>query len=286
MNLTILFDTNNLAVRTLLVIPGYSASFNSPHQLNFFVHSFLSNFLNVSNKIKQKYNIKINIVLVWDSKISLRKKLYPEYKANRNKLKTLEEEKDRINHFSLLNELKEELKLLGEWGCVEKEGYEADDLIAYFIKNMPYDNQFIIVSSDNDFYQLLSSRVVQYLPHKKVFYNHLDFQKEFTIEPRQYPFIKALAGDRGDNIKGIHQVGIKTAVKLLNQGQCWMNLVNKYTKDVDLEQNLELIKLPFREKDINLEMPKSSFSKDKWVELFQKFSLQKLNLKSFKDILE
>ena len=284
MNLTILFDANNLAVRTLLAIPGYSASFNSPHQLNFFVHSFLSNFLNVFNKIKQKYNTKINVVLVWDSKISLRKKLYPEYKGNR-KPRSLEEEKDRINHFSLLNELKEELKLLGEWGCVEKEGYEADDLIAYFIKNMPYDNQFIIVSSDNDFYQLLGDRVIQYLPHKKAFYNHLDFQKEFGIICDKYPLVKALMGDRGDNIVGVDGIGVKTAVKLLNQGQCWMSLVNKY-KEIDLEINLELVKLPFREQEINLEMPKSYFKKEDWIELFQKFSLQKLNLKSFKDLLE
>ncbi len=285
MKLNVLYDANNLAVRILLAIPGYSASFNSPHQLNFFVHSFLSNFLNVSNKIKQKYSTSINIILVWDSKISLRKKLYPEYKGNR-KPKTEEEEKDRTNHFSLLNSLKEELTLLGDWMNVSLEGYEADDLIAYFVKNASIEDSFLIISSDNDFYQLLNNRVIQYLPHKKVFYNHLDFQKEFGIISDKYPFIKALAGDRGDNIKGIQQIGIKTATKMIKEGQCWMSLVNKYTKDVDLEQNLELIKLPFHEQDINIEMPKSSFSKDKWVELFQKFSLQKLNLKSFKDILE
>ncbi len=284
MTLNILWDGNNSAIRILTSIPGYNAQFLSDHQVSFFIHSFLSNFLNVSNKIKQKYNTKINVVLIWDSRISLRKKLYPEYKANR-KPKTLEEEKDRKNHFTLLDQLKEELKLLGNWGCVEKDGYEADDLIASFVKNSTIEDNFIIISSDNDFYQLLSNRVIQYLPHKKAFYNHLDFQKEFDIIPDKYPMIKSLAGDNGDNIKGVHQIGIKTAVKLLNQGQCWMNLVNKY-KEIDLETNLELIKLPFHEQDINIEMPKSYFSKESWIELFQKFSLQKLNLKSFKDILE
>ena len=284
MSLNILVDGNNVAIRVLTSLAGYNQQFNSPHQLNFFVHSFLSHILGISNKIKQKYNTKINIILVWDSKTSLRRKLYPEYKANRRP-KTLEEEKDRINHFSLLNELKEELRLLGEWGCVEKEGYEADDLIAYFIKNSTMGDSFLIISSDNDFYQLLSNRVIQYLPHKKSFYNHLDFQKEFGIICDKYPLVKALAGDRGDNIVGVDKIGMKTAIKLLNQGQCWMNLVNKY-KEVDLETNLELIKLPFREQEINIEMPKSSLNKEAWIALFQKFSLQKLNLKSFKDILE
>lgn len=284
MILNILIDANNLAVRTLLGIPDYNSQFQSPHQMNFFVHSFLNNFLNVSNKIKQKSNTKINIVLAWDSRISFRKKLYPEYKANR-KTKSEEEEKDRINHFSLLNELKEELKLLGDWAVIEKQGYEADDLIAYFIKNASIEDNFTIYSSDNDFYQLLNDRVIQYLPHKKTFYSHLDFQKEFGITCDKYPFIKALMGDRGDNIEGVHGIGVKTAIKMLKGGECFTHWVNKY-KEIDLEQNFELIKLPFREQDINIEMPQSSFNKDTWVNLFQKFALQKLNLKDFKDLLE
>lgn len=285
MKLNILVDGNNLAVRTLTSLPGYSSSFNSPHQLNFFAHSFLSNLLSVSQKIKQKYNKPINIVLVWDSKMSLRKKIYPGYKANR-KSKTEEEQKDRKNHYSLLNELKENLKLLGEWAVIEKEGFEADDLIAYFVKETSYDNQFIIVSSDNDFYQLLGQRVIQYLPHKKVFFNHIDFKNEFGITCDKYPFIKALSGDRGDNIIGIPQIGTKTAIKMMKEGQCFIHWVNKFP-NVDLEINLELIQLPFKYGEgINLEMPKSLFDKINFIKIFQKYNLNKLNLKDFKDLLD
>ncbi len=284
--INILVDGNNIAIRTLNAIPGYNSQFQSPHQFPFFIHSFLSNLLSVTKRIKQKYEkYPINLVLIWDSKTNFRKNIYPEYKANR-KSKTIEEEKDRINHYSLLNELRENLNILGSWGNISLDGFEADDLIAYLIKEVSYGNQFIIVSSDNDFYQLLGDRIIQYLPHKKVFYSHLDFKKEFGVIPEKYIYIKALAGDNGDNIKGIEGIGIKKATKMIQQGQCWNYWVNKF-KDVDLEMNIELIRLPFKSGEgINIEMPKSFFCLTGFTELFQKFSLQKLNLFDFKQILQ
>src|SRR3990167_5999795 len=111
MPINILIDGNNLAVRSLLAIPGYSAQFQSPHQLNFFIHSFLSSFLNICNKVKQKYSTIDNIVIIWDSRLNNRKKLYPEYKGNR-KPRTEEEDRDKTNHYSLLNELRDSLSLL------------------------------------------------------------------------------------------------------------------------------------------------------------------------------
>ena len=282
--LTVLIDGNNIAIRTLLVIPGYNAQFQSPHQLNFFIHSFLNSFLIICNKIKQKYNQPINIVIIWDSKINNRKKLYPNYKANR-KPRTEEEEKDKNNHYSLLNELKENLQQLGDWFNTSLIGYEADDLIAYFTKLPDYTNNFIIVSSDNDFFQLLGNRIIQYLPHKKESYTILDFQKEFDIIPEKYVYVKALAGDRGDNIVGINGIGIKKAVKLIQQGQCWAHWLNTYGKEVDLEMNVELIRIPFESDKINLKLPQSYFDKKAWIEIFQKYSLNKLNLSDFRQLL-
>ncbi len=285
MSVNLLIDGNNTAIRVLTGIPGYNNQFKSGHQINLFIHSFLSSFLNLSKKIKEKYKID-NINIIWDSKVSLRKKIYPSYKANR-KTKTFEEEQDRKNHFDLLYQLKESLKSLGNWAWIEQEGFETGDLIAYLVKESTYDNQFILYSSDNDFYQLLGDRIIQYLPHKKVFYTHLDFKKDFGgIVPEKYIYVKALAGDTGDNIKGVDQIGIKKATKLINEGQCWQYYVNKFP-DVDLETNVDLIRLPFKfGEGINIQLQKSSFTKDAWINLFQLFSLNKLNLFDFKNILE
>src|SRR3972149_7738159 len=282
MPLNVLIDGNNFAIRILTSVPGYNSQFQSSHQANLFIHSFFAGLLSTTNKIKQKYTTIDNINIIWDSRINNRKKLYSEYKANR-KPKTLEEERDKTNHYSLLDQLKSSLKTLGDWACIEREGYEADDLIAYFVKESAIDDTFVIISSDNDLYQLLNDRCVMYLPHRKEFYTILDFQKEFDISPNKYPFVKALAGDRSDNIKGIEGIGIKKGIKLIKEGQCWTHWINKY-KEVDLETNLELVSLPFENDKINLTMPQSYFEKRAWVELFQKFGLSKLNLSDFKQL--
>src|SRR3972149_11905121 len=243
MPLNVLIDGNNFAIRILTSIPGYNSQFQSSHQANLFIHSFFAGLLSTTNKIKQKYTTIDNINIIWDSRINNRKKIYPEYKANR-KPKTLEEGRDKANHYTLLDKLKDSLKALGDWGHIEKEGFEADDLIAYFVKESSIADTFVIISSDNDLYQLLNDKCVMYLPHRKDFYSILDFQKEFDISPSKYPFVKALAGDNSDNIKGIDGIGIKRGIKLIKEGQCWTHWINKY-KEVDLETNLELVSLPF-----------------------------------------
>src|SRR3990167_1714963 len=151
MPLTVLIDGNNFAIRILTSMLGYGNQFKSDHQINLFIHSFFAGLFSTCNKIKQKYNQPINIILVWDSKINNRKKIYPDYKANR-KPKIESELADKTNHYTLLDKLKDSLKPLGDWAVVEKEGFEADDLIAYFVKESSIDNQFIIVSSDMIFF--------------------------------------------------------------------------------------------------------------------------------------
>ena len=282
--ITVLVDAPNFSIRLLTAIPGYSNQFLSPHQINLFIHSFFTGLLTICNKVKQKYDKVDNLVIVWDSKINNRKLIYPNYKGNR-KPKTLEEEKDKTNHYSLLDKLRESLKTLGNWANVTLTGFEADDLIAYFVKNSTYENNFVIVSSDNDFFQLIGNRVVQYLPHRKEFYSLIDFKKEFDIMPEKYTFVKALAGDKSDNIKGIDGIGIKKGIKLIKEGKCWQHWINEYP-NIDLEINLELIKLPFEEHKIPFtNLPQSYFDKANFIKIFQLYGLNKLNLCDFKQLL-
>lgn len=280
--LTVLIDGNNFSIRLLTAIPGYGNQFQSGHQINLFIHSFFTGLLTICNKVKQKYYKVDNLIIAWDSRINNRKLIYPEYKANRIK-HNLE---DKTNHYILLDKLRGSLKTLGDWANVEIEGYEADDILAYFVKNSTYENNFIIVSSDNDLYQLLSGRVVQYLPHKKEFYSLIDFQREFdNVIPEKYVYIKALAGDRGDNIKGVNQIGVKKATKMIKKGLCFTHWLSAY-KDVDLEMNVELIKLPFEDSKINIKLPQSYFDKINFIKIFQEYGLNKLNLSDFKQLLD
>jgi len=285
MPINVLFDGNNCAIRILTSMLGYGDQFKSDHQVNLFMHSFLAGVQSTCNKIKQKYGDIGNICIIWDSRLNNRKKLYPQYKGNR-KPKTLTDERDKTNHYTLLDQLKDSLKLLGDWACIEQSGFEADDLIAHFVNESTIDNNFVIVSSDNDMYQLLGNRVTQYLPHRKEFYTYLDFKKEFGIIPEKYVYVKALAGDRGDNIIGINGVGIKKAVKLIQQGRCWSHWLNTYGKEVDLEMNVELIRIPFEADKIDMKMSISNFNKSAWIEIFQLYGLNKLSIADFRQLLE
>ena len=94
---------------------------------------------------------------------------------------------------------------------VEAPGEEADDIIA---KMVDQHAPCLIVSSDSDFYQLVSDSVHIYNPRK-----HETITPEWVLEnegvpPCQYAAVKAVVGDTSDVITGIKGVGWKTALKL------------------------------------------------------------------------
>lgn len=282
MRTTVLFDANNMAVRILAASPSYDAVMRSPSQKNLIIETFLSKFIKKIRYIERTVKID-NIILVWDSSINKRKLLYPTYKGNRY-AKTNIDIENKINCGSLLTLLKTSLRRLGGWSVVEQEGYEADDLIAYIINTGDYQENFIIVSNDADFYQLLSKRVL-IMKSDNEYYSDLAFTKEFGIVPHKWIQVKALAGDKSDNISGIEGIGIKKAIKLLRENKCWSYWVEKYTS-YDLDIFLELIRLPFDAKNINISIPQCYFDCKELINLFQEFNLSRFTIQDFKGILD
>jgi DNA polymerase-1 len=189
-------------------------------------------------------------IFCWDSKTSLRKKIYPEYKDNRNKNKTQEEKEfDKITYlqFDLLK--KEILSSIGFKNNFECEGFESDDLIATIVKNNPL-SKFVIVSSDNDLYQLLrGNNVVLYELHKKKEYTEEDFIEDFRVSVNYWPLIKAVAGCFSDNVKGFKGVGEKTALKIVKKELKPQSKLNKLLQSDEgkklVKRNLQLVTLPF-----------------------------------------
>ena len=112
--------------------------------------------------------------------------------------------------------------------------FEADDLVYNVIKNASTAVEFVVVSSDSDFIQLL-----QEFPNVKL-YNPI--AKAF-VEAPAYDYItwKALRGDGSDNIPGIPGVGDKTAETVLEDPTALEKLLLEH-KDV-FERNVELIRL-------------------------------------------
>jgi DNA polymerase-1 len=107
----------------------------------------------------------------------------------------------------------------------EKEGFEADDVVgtlAFLATKESSGPEVVILSSDNDFLQLVNDRVKVLILKKgvsqSVFYDEQAVRQKYEgLSPLQLVDFKALRGDASDNIIGVPGVGEKTALKLLLQ---------------------------------------------------------------------
>ena len=141
---------------------------------------------------------------------TFRHKVYSEYKAGR---KTGDPEL-----FVQFDSIKRYLKLQGVT-CLEKSGYESDDLIGSIAKNSPEITETIIYSSDRDLLQLVDFKTTVCLIKKGmgeiVNYTPETILAEFGLKPLQLIDLKALQGDTSDNIKGVAGIGKVSALKLI-----------------------------------------------------------------------
>ena len=169
-------------------------------------------------------NIKpTRVIIAFDGKggSQRRRKLYPEYKANRRvnkrmtRVKTLysiEDERMAMRH--QLGRLLDYLSVLPV-SVLSVENIEADDSIAYISKQILTENQIFIMSTDSDFLQLIDNRIKVWSPTKKKFYFADTIKEEFGLISENYLLYKILTGDSSDNIPGIRGLGLKTLKKKL-----------------------------------------------------------------------
>lgn len=206
------------------------------------IFSFFKEIVKLSKQFKTN-----KFIYCWDSKLSLRKKIYPRYKENRRK---------RLDDSELviMNELFRQMKYirktflpnLGFKNIFHYDYLEADDLIASIIKTNS--RNFVIITSDNDLLQLLRKNVSIFNPNKKKLIDIETFLREYNITPEQWVVVKTIAGCSTDNVKGVSGIGEKTAIKYIN------NMLNKKTKtyekivtmsDLNRDTNKLLVQLPF-----------------------------------------
>lgn len=118
--------------------------------------------------------------------------------------------------------LKELLEAMGV-KCIEKPGFEADDLIGTLSRMGSREMPVMIVSGDKDSMQLADERVVILLPVTRAAqtqveqYDSKTIQERYGISPRQFIDVKALMGDPSDNIPGVRGIGEKTALELIKR---------------------------------------------------------------------
>lgn len=164
------------------------------------------------------------MVVVWDFGGSFRRKREAQeavdkgliasgYKANRPK--ELTEEMECI--FEQLDEMRQALKLTNVYQAQVK-GYEADDIIyTYVIANQRRQGQTVVITSDQDFYQLLFPGVKIFDAMKKENWSRERFVEEFGFQPELWVDVGGLAGDSSDNIPGVAGWGLVWANKYVQQ---------------------------------------------------------------------
>ncbi len=145
---------------------------------------------------------------------TFRHKMYAEYKAGRHAPPL-----ELVEQFPPLKEL---LRALG-YAVLEKEGYEADDILGTLSEKCSENDFCYIVTGDRDSLQLVSGNCKVLLASTKagrpvtVVYGEDKIMEEYGVAPRKLIDIKAIMGDPSDNIPGVKGIGQKGAIELISK---------------------------------------------------------------------
>src|SRR6058998_2943168 len=155
-------------------------------------------------------NRPTHLAVVFDkSEITFRNKLYPDYKAHRAPAPD-----DLIPQFPLIREAVRAFDL----PCLEQVGFEADDLIATYVREACEQGAIAtIVSSDKDLMQLVTDCVTMYDTMKDRRIGIPEVIEKFGVPPEKVVEVQALAGDSTDNVPGVPGIGVKTAAQLITE---------------------------------------------------------------------
>lgn len=170
-------------------------------------------FLNIMFKILEEEKPDYLTVAFDVHAPTFRHKMFEEYKGTRKPMA------DELRQQIPL--IKEMLKAMGIT-IVEKEGYEADDILGTLsVKAEKEGMDVAVISGDRDLLQLATEHVMIRIPKTKKtgteIENYLadDVVEKYGVTPKEFIDVKALQGDTADNIPGVPGIGEKTAGALI-----------------------------------------------------------------------
>jgi len=197
-----LLDAMAFCYRAFYAVKGLSTSYGQPT-------GAVYGFVNILNKILKDERPGYIAVCFDVSRDTFRSRKFSDYKIQRPKMPD-----DLSSQIPLIKEI------ISGYGfsIIEKEGFEADDIIASLSRQAASSGiPVTIVSSDKDMLQLVSDDILVLNPYKGsgLLYGKEEVFKDFGVAPAQIPDVLSLTGDAADNIPGIPGIGEKTAVKLI-----------------------------------------------------------------------
>ncbi|NQU19580.1 DNA polymerase I [bacterium] len=280
-----LIDAYSLCYRAFFAIKvGLLTSYGQPTNA---VYGFINMLNRILTEVKPDY-----IAICFDvGKPTFREKKFKEYKIHRQPMP---------------DDLKTQIPLIREvisaynFRMIEKEGFEADDIIATFANKAEEKGlEVIIVTSDKDMLQLVDNKINVYNPYKGegLYFNTKEVEEQFGVKPKNIVDLLSLMGDSADNIPGVKGVGEKTAVGLLKEfkdikgllknvdrikSEKIRSLIADNKEMINLSQ--ELARLPL-DLDIDIDLEELGLKEpdyDKLYDIFSRLEFKSL-LKSISD---
>lgn len=203
MDKLVLIDGNSLLNRAFYATPVFSTKSGQPTNAIF---GFTKLLLKILSDVKPEY-----LIVAFDLKApTFRHNMFDGYKATRKPMPD-----ELATQVEPLKGLLAEMKI----AMCSKEGYEADDIIGTLSNK--FDVHSYIYTGDRDSYQLVDEKTDVYFTKRGV--SDLlklsidNFRAETGLEPRQIIDLKALMGDKSDNIPGVAGIGEKTALGLIEK---------------------------------------------------------------------
>ena len=192
----IIVDINQIMISNLMVqISGRNAVELNEDLVR---HMVLNSLRAHNKKFRKEYG---EMVIACDSKNVWRREIFPNYKAGR-KANRAKSEHDWDSIFSILHNIKDEIKTFLPYKVIELETTEADDIIATLVRKQQrmvgpnHEKKVLILSGDKDFIQLHNEYVKQYNPVLNKFVGKGE-------NPSLYIKEHILKGDRSDGIPNV-----------------------------------------------------------------------------------
>ena len=232
----IVIDGNSIMNRAFYGIMGAKTLMTSNGVYTNALYGFLSILFKIEEDLKPEY-----IAVAFDLKApTARHKMYEGYKATRKGMPD-----ELAQQMPIIKDILKAMNIK----IIEKEGYEADDVLGTLARRGEKDNiDVTILTGDRDAFQLATDKVTIRIPRTKSGKTEVeDFNRQkvietYGVEPLQLIEVKGLMGDTSDNIPGVPGVGEKTALNLIKEYKTILDLYNK------IESNTDSIKGKLREK--------------------------------------
>jgi len=209
-----------------ILIDGHHLAHKSFHAYNLSTADGLPSgcvygFLVTLRALKKRFR-DFHFVVSWDNDAKRKKKIYADYKSNRN-------------HFSLDDPIIDLKKALSSLNItqIEMVDEEADDVIASYVEKNKKDGLIYVYSSDKDLFQLIEDGKVIVIKPKTGGYPEKFFDEEavldrYGVTAGIFPCFQAFRGDSIDTIPGVPYL----PSKLIS------SLTSKYREPTNIYSNL------------------------------------------------